>query len=111
MEIATEYLESIALVRIKERIYSSDAQSVEDGLVAALGIGVPHLAVDMIELDYISSAGLRVLSKLAKQIQKAKGKVVLFGLRPNVREVFSISAFDRIFSIHVDRAAAIAAMR
>jgi hypothetical protein len=36
MEIATEYLESIALVRIKRRIYSSDAQSVEDGLVAAL---------------------------------------------------------------------------
>jgi stage II sporulation protein AA (anti-sigma F factor antagonist) len=111
MEIATEHLESIVLVRIKGRCYSSDARAVEDGLAAALGGGAPHLAVDMTELDYISSAGLRVLLKLAKQIHRGKGKVVLFGLRPNVREVFSISAFDRIFSIHNDRAAAVAAMR
>ena len=110
MEIATEHLESIVFVRIKGRCYSSDAQVMEDGLAAALG-GGSQLAVDMTELDYISSAGLRVLLKLAKQIQRGKGKVVLFGLRPNVREVFSISAFDRIFSIHDDRAAAVAAMR
>ena len=111
MEITTEHLERIVVVRITGRFYSSDAQAVEDGLTAALGRGAPHLAVDMTELDYISSAGLRVLLKLAKQIQKTKGKVVLFGLRPHVRKVFSISAFDRIFSIHVDRAAAIAAMQ
>ena len=111
MEIATENLEGIVLVSIKGRCYSSDAQAVEDGLAAALGGGTRQLAVDMTELDYISSAGLRVLLKLAKQIQRGKGKVVLFGLRPNVREVFSISAFDRIFSIHNDRAAAVAAMR
>jgi anti-anti-sigma factor len=65
----------------------------------------------MTELDYISSAGLRVLLKLTRQIQRGKGKVVLFGLRPNVREVFLIGAFDRIFSIHNDRAAAVAAIR
>jgi stage II sporulation protein AA (anti-sigma F factor antagonist) len=111
MEIATEHLESIVLVRIKGRCYSSDADVVEDGLATVLGGGAPHLAVDMTELDYISSAGLRVLLKLAKQIQSGKGKVVLFGLRPNVREVFSISAFDRIFSIHNDRATAVAAIR
>jgi stage II sporulation protein AA (anti-sigma F factor antagonist) len=112
MEIATEHLDSIVVVRITGRFYSSDAQAVEDGLVAALGGGgAPHLALDMTELDYISSAGLRVLLKLAKQIQRRNGKVVLFGLRSNVREVFSISAFDRIFSIHNDRAAAVAAMR
>lgn len=110
MEIATEQLESIVLIRIKGRCYSSDAQAVEDGLATALGAGTPHLAIDMTELDYISSAGLRILLKLAKQIQRRKGKVVLFGLRPNVREVFSISAFDRIFSIYNDRAAAVAAI-
>jgi sigma-B regulation protein RsbU (phosphoserine phosphatase) len=109
MEIATEHLESIVLIRIKGRCYSSDAQAVEDGLAAALG-GAPHLAVDMTELDYISSAGLRVLLKLANQTHREKGKMVLFGLRPNVREVFSISAFDRIFSIYNDRAAAVAAI-
>ena len=111
MEITTERVDDVVVVRAKGRFYSNDAQAVEAGLAEAIGSGALRLALDLTEMDYISSAGLRVLLKVAKQIQRAKGKVVLFGLRPHVREVFSISAFDRIFSIHVDRAAAIAAMR
>jgi stage II sporulation protein AA (anti-sigma F factor antagonist) len=111
MEIATERVDDVVIAKAKGRFYSNDAQAVEAGLVEAIADGTPRLVLDLTEMDYISSAGLRVLLKLAKQIQKAKGKVVLFGLRPNVREVFSISAFDRIFSIHNDRAAAVAAIR
>lgn len=73
--------------------------------------GTPHLAIDLSQLDYISSAGLRVLLVVAKKVQQAKGKVVLFGLGPNVREVFSISGFDKIFAIRDDAAAALAAVR
>ena len=65
----------------------------------------------MSELEYISSAGLRVLLKIAKQIQRASGKLVLFGLNRNVREVFSITAFDRILSIQIDQATAVAALQ
>jgi anti-anti-sigma factor len=54
---------------------------------------------------------LRVLLVVAKKVQQAKGKVVLFGLVPNVREVFSISGFDQIFSIEPDADAAVAAVR
>ena len=45
---------------------------------------------------------------MAKKVQQAKGKVALFGLAPNVREVFSVSGFDTIFSIQPDAAAAVA---
>jgi anti-anti-sigma regulatory factor len=48
---------------------------------------------------------------MAKKVQQAKGKVALFGLSPNVREVFSVSGFDTIFSIQPDSAAALAAVR
>ena len=48
---------------------------------------------------------------VAKKVQQAKGKIVLFGLGPNVREVFSISGFDKIFVIQSDAAAAVAALR
>jgi len=49
--------------------------------------------------------------RLARQAQRANGKVVLFGLQPNVSEVFSITAFDKIFSIHAGEETAVAAMR
>jgi hypothetical protein len=37
--------------------------------------------------------------RLAKQVQSVNGKVRMFGLQPNMREVFSIIAFDRIFAL------------
>ena len=43
--------------------------------------------------------------------EQGQGKVVLFGLVRNVREVFSISGFDRIFTIQSDMAAAVGAAR
>ena len=48
---------------------------------------------------------------VARKVQQANGKVVLFGLLPNVREVFSVSGFDKIFAIEADDAGAAAALR
>ena len=111
MEISTEIDGDVVIVKSKGRFYSSVANDAEESFVAALGSGTPRLVIDMMELDYISSAGPRVLLRLARRVQRANGKVVLFGLHPNVREVFSITAFDTLFSIHADRDAAVAAVR
>jgi anti-anti-sigma factor len=111
MEIAQEHQGEVVIVTLTGRLDSSAAQSAESKLGDTIGTGVPHVAIDMSGLDYISSAGLRVLLVLAKKVQQAKGKVALFGLMPNVREVFSVSGFDTIFSIQPDRAAAAAAVQ
>jgi anti-anti-sigma factor len=101
----------IAVVRLAGRLDSSSAQAVEDSFAALLEGGVPQLAIDMSELEYISSAGLRVLLVVAKKMQQAQGRVALFGLLANVREVFAISGFDTIFAIQPDMAAAVTALR
>ena len=111
MELAQDRDGDVAIVRLYGRFDSSAAASAEAGLNAALGTGAPHLAIDMTGLEYISSAGLRVLLVMAKKVQQARGKIALFGLNPNVREVFSVSGFDSIFSIQPDATAALAAVR
>ena len=111
MDIAREQQGDIVIVKLAGRFDSSAAPSAETEIGAALGSGPPHLAIDMTALDYISSAGLRVLLVMAKKIQQAAGKVVLFGLNPNGREVFSVSGFDTIFTIEADTAAAVASAR
>jgi anti-anti-sigma factor len=109
MDIAQERDGEVVIVRLKGRFDSSGAPAVEEALSRALGGVPPRLAIDMGGLDYISSAGLRVLLVLAKKVQQAKGKVTLCGLKPNVRDVFTVSGFDTIFSIHADPASAVAA--
>ncbi len=111
MEFTQEQAGDVVIVKLAGRLDSGAARSAEDGFNTVLASGTPRLAVDMSGLDYISSAGLRVLLVMAKKVQQAKGKVALFGLVPNVREVFSVSGFDTIFSIQPDSATAVAAVR
>jgi anti-anti-sigma factor len=110
MEFAQEQSGDVVIVKLAGRLDSGTAPPAEQSFARVLAGGTPHLAIDMSKLDYISSAGLRVLLVVSKKAQQAHGKVVLFGLVSNVREVFSISGFDRIFPIEPDQAAAVAAM-
>jgi stage II sporulation protein AA (anti-sigma F factor antagonist) len=110
MEFAQEQTGDVVIVKITGRLDSAAAQPAEEGFSRVLGTSPSRLAIDLSRLEYISSAGLRVLLVVAKKMQQGQGKVVLFGLVPNVREVFSISGFDRIFAIQPDATAAVAAI-
>src|SRR5207302_9357404 len=109
MEFAQELSGDVVIVKLTGRLDSSSAPPAEENFTRVLAGGALHLAIDMSNLEYISSAGLRVLLVVAKKVQQGQGKVVLFGLVRNVREVFSISGFDRIFTIQSDMAAAVGA--
>lgn len=111
MDIAQERDGDVVILKLAGRLDSNTAKLAEDGIVAALPGGSPRVVIDLSQLAYISSAGLRVLLAIAKRIKQGGGKMVLFGLLANVREVFSISGFDTIFSILPGRSAAIAAVR
>ena len=60
----------------------------------------PKLALDFAKLQYISSAGLRVLLLLAKKAKVAGGSVVLTGVDGMVKEVIEESGIDSFFTIY-----------
>ena len=68
------------------------------------------LIFDCGELEYVSSAGLRVFLMAAKTAQKAGISLSLCTLRPAVREVLDLSGFSRVISLYPDRAAALASL-
>ncbi len=69
-----------------------------------------QLLLDLSKLKYISSAGLRILLLAAKRVQQKGGRIVLFSLQPNVKEIFDISGFSSMFSICDDKETAVAAL-
>jgi anti-anti-sigma factor len=111
MESAHESAGDVTVAKLAGRLDSGSAAAAEENLTKLLGSGAPRLAIDMSNLDYISSAGLRVLLVIARKVQQAQGNLAIFGLRPSVREVFTISGFDSIFVVRDNAAAAIAAVR
>ncbi len=62
--------------------------------------GHPQIALDFANLQYISSAGLRVLLLLAKKAKAAGGSVVLTGVDGMVKEVIEESGIDSFFTIY-----------
>jgi anti-anti-sigma factor len=79
------------------------AQQTLDGILAG---GAQKVVVDFTALDYVSSAGLRVLLGAAKKLQGAGKGLRLFGLNETVREVFEISGFSKILTVRGSEAEA-----
>jgi anti-anti-sigma factor len=72
--------------------------------------GRDHIVLDFSALEYISSAGLRVLMVARKQSRARGGRLVIAGLQPIVREIFEISRFDAVFEIFPSVPDALAAL-
>ncbi len=61
------------------------------------------------ELEYISSAGLRVMLLSARKMQSGGGKALFCGLAPHIAQIFEISGFSAILDIREKLADALAA--
>jgi anti-anti-sigma factor len=81
------------------RLDTTTAAATEKALLALLVDDVNSITLDLSELDYVSSAGLRVLLVVAKAAKAKGGKLVLSSPRPAILEVIKISGFDRIINI------------
>jgi anti-anti-sigma factor len=109
MQISTRTSNDIHIVGIAGSLDSTtapEAQKSLDGVVA----GAKKVALDFTQLDYISSAGLRVLLGAAKKLKASGGKFAMFGLNQSVREVFEISGFSAILAVYPSETEAVAAM-
>lgn len=106
IDVSVEQVGQISVVTPRGRLDGTTCNDLDTPLSAAIAMS-PATVLDMAGLDYVSSAGLRILLKAAKQAKARKVKLVLCALHPNVREVFDISGFMTIFAITPDRATAL----
>jgi anti-anti-sigma factor len=96
-------------VTLSGRLDSATSGDFERSLQGLFQAGGGKVMMDFSALDYISSAGLRVVLMAAKRAKQGQGQgqLVLYGLQPHVREVFEISGFLKILEVVNDRAAAL----
>ena len=72
--------------------------------------GKDRVVLDLSGLEYISSAGLRVLMLARKQAQSQGGTLVVAALGPMLREIFEISRFSAVFDVYPSVRDALAAI-
>ena len=97
----TETNQSGAMVlQLKGRLDSNTSGEFETKLLGLIRGGQTRLVLDLGQLDYISSAGLRVLIKSMKELKSKSGLMHLCAMQDYIKEVFDLSGFASFLPIH-----------
>ena len=99
MEIIEKKENAICIFKLTGRLDSNTSPALEEKIFEAIGSGSRQMVVDFEDLDYISSAGLRVILKTTKALKRSDGKIILCSMQDYVREVFEIAGFDSFLPI------------
>ncbi|MCG6861879.1 MAG: STAS domain-containing protein [Chromatiaceae bacterium] len=110
MHISEQRKEGVLILGPEGRLDTNTSEPFEQRMMAVIDAGNNRLVVDLTELDYISSAGLRVLLMSAKRLKNEQGRLALCGLKSHIREVFEISGFLKILTVVENTDAAVAAV-
>ena len=98
MEIKTTKNDQSVNIALTGRLDTNTSHELEEELNTALD-GVNELTFDLTALDYISSAGLRVLLSAQKKMNEVQGSMKVTGANKDVQEIFDVTGFSSIFNI------------
>jgi anti-anti-sigma factor len=110
MDIREEKHGNVCVVAPRGRLDVATSPGLAERLDKLIGGSQPRLLVDFSDVEFVSSAGLRVILATMKKIKAANGSFALCGLRPPVQEVLDITGFTPLIDIHPDVSTALAAM-
>ena len=97
MNINVNVEEKKVSLAVEGRLDTTTAPAL-DAKIKEIIEGVELLEIDFLNLEYISSAGLRVLLA-AQKVMNKQGKMVVKNVNENVMEVFEITGFSDILEI------------
>jgi anti-anti-sigma factor len=101
--------QSIAMLSLAGRLDANTVSQLERALTDAQLAGHRAIVIDLGELIYISSSGLRVLLTGRGNARKRGADILLCNLQPAVREILEMVGFSAIFPIFESREQAVAA--
>ena len=98
MTIETSREQEKLCLKVKGRLDTMTSPQLDKEVETNLK-GTELLTMDLSELDYVSSAGLRVLLSAHKSMKKQGGSMGVRGVNEEVQEVFTITGFSEILTI------------
>ncbi len=101
MNITEKKQNNWLVLALTDRLDTQTAPELEQAAMGKLGDGV-QMALELSELQYISSAGLRVLLMIMKKAKAAGGKAALVGVGGMVGEILEESGIDAFFEQYED---------
>ncbi|NLV27725.1 MAG: STAS domain-containing protein [Methanomicrobiales archaeon] len=99
LEITDRIQAGIIILDISGRVDAATSSKMEEELGKKVDSGAINIILNLKDLSYISSSGLRVILASLKKVKSSGGKIALVSLQPGPAEVFKMTGFDRLFPI------------
>lgn len=99
MKISVTEKNEQTIISLDGMLDSSTASQFQEAVARQLEKSNLNLAVDLSELSYTSSQGIRTFLTLIKTVAARKGKLVFRNVRPSVREVFEMSGLLQAMTV------------
>jgi anti-sigma B factor antagonist len=108
MEITAKQLKRVDVVTVSGRVDSSTAPELDEVLGAIVDAGRFRICMDLENLDYLSSAGIKVLISTLKTCKRwNRGDLRLANVPPRIAEVFDLAGLTPLFKIYPTLAEAV----
>jgi len=111
MEILHGLIDDIPVLSVSGKIDAMTSKDLEVALVDLINQNKKILIIDMGNVVYLSSSGLRVLMASLNKLQKGDGDLLLAALQPFVKDVFSLTGAIRFFSVYPNSGDAIKSLK
>lgn len=96
---------------LREKVSEFEADIIRNEALAAIEAGSTRLALDLSEVQLLTSAGLGALITIDRECRARNGRLVLFGVSDQLLGLLRLTRLDRVFAIKPDEAAALSAAR
>lgn len=100
LEVTISEMKRVHLVEVNGRVDSMSANELGEALSGIVDQGHTHVVVDLRDVEYMSSAGLREMVSALKKVQKAGGDLRVANPSERVMEVLELAGLDTIFKIY-----------
>jgi serine/threonine-protein kinase RsbW len=92
--------DDVVTMPIKGRVDAVTAPQLNREVHQQITAGARRLLLDLSDVTFLSSSGLRALLLIRKELMTLGGELRLAGLQPQVHEVFTLTGFTQVFAIH-----------
>jgi anti-sigma B factor antagonist len=107
MEIHKILIYDTPVLNVSGKIDAVTSKQLESAIDELLKTEATMMLLDLREVEYVSSSGLRVLMVAKEKLRQRQGDLRLASLQPLVREVFEITGLKQLFSIYASQGEAL----
>jgi len=102
MKISHKDVGAVTVVAIEGRFDGVTSNQIEEEIFNLFRQGKKSIVIDFRQVEFLSSAGMRVLLKIAKQSNAISSQFYLVHLSPAITEVLKMTGFYNFLQIHED---------